>query len=367
MAKRKSVKPTEEPAGSRRVKKPRRGPGWLLFLITLLYIGLLAIITVLNMLGPERWWFSSANLYAPQWVWLLPLLFLMPWYLMRAWRWAWLPLLLFVWVAGPLMGLCWPLPWWPAHEATAGTSLRMMTYNVKWGKTNPYVILDEIETRKPDVIVMQDSGGVLQGPLAYLKDKWYTQANDQYVVASHYPLSELTPLWITPKRHRVERFVVHAPGRDIVVFDVHLRSPRDGLSAIRHHRLDGSEDMQENADERLDQATRLAQYVEAEKGPVLLGGDFNAPMPSLVCKRMTHVGLQDAFSLAGHGYGYTYGQSTPIRIPYVRIDHIFVSAPWQVRTCEVGASNGSQHSPVIADLFLPKSPYLGDLVRVDFH
>lgn len=352
MAKRKKAKPTEEEAETPRKKKSRRGPGILLSLFTLLYIGLLATISVLNALGPERWWFGSANLYLPQAVWLLPLGLLLPWYLFRAWRWTWLPLLLYVWVAGPLMGFCWPLPW-PPSESTSGTQLRVMSYNVKWGKTNPNVIIDEIESRKPDVVVMQDSGGVLEGPLAYLKDKWHTQANDQYVIASRFPLSELTPLWITPKRHRVERFTVHVPGRDVVMYAVHLRSPRDGLSAIRHFRLDGSNDMQENADERLDQATRLAQFVEAEKVPVILCGDFNAPMPSLVCKRMTQIGLQDAFSLAGRGYGYTYGQSTPVRTPYVRIDHIFFSRPWQVRTCEVGAHNGSQHSPVIADLFLP--------------
>src|SRR3712207_7027652 len=43
-----------------------------------------------------------------------------------------------------------------------------------------------------------------------------------------------------------------------------------------------------------------------ENGPTLLAGDLNATPPSLVLRQLLNLGLRDAFSEAGNGYGYTY-------------------------------------------------------------
>ncbi len=110
--------------------------------------------------------------------------------------------------------------------------------------------------------------------------------------------------------------------------------------------------MEGNAEQRLFEAGRLADYVAVEPGPTLVTGDLNAPVQSLVCRRLFGAGLRDAFTQAGFGYGYTYGGYTRVRRPYVRIDHILASRQWQVRHCWVGNAAGSDHCPVIADLTL---------------
>ena len=99
----------------------------------------------------------------------------------------------------------------------------------------------------------------------------------------------------------------------------------------------------------------LAGVLRQETGPTILTGDLNAPVQSLVCRRLFSAGLRDAFSEAGIGYGYTYGRYTKIGRPYVRIDYILVSRHWQIQRCWGGNSKGSNHCPVIADLVLTPS------------
>ena len=93
---------TAPPPNPRR-RRGRR-PGLLLTLCTLLYAVALLGVSAANALGPERWWPGSVNLYVPQWPWALPCAVILPWYLLRAWRWSWLPLAMGAWVFGPIMG-----------------------------------------------------------------------------------------------------------------------------------------------------------------------------------------------------------------------------------------------------------------------
>jgi endonuclease/exonuclease/phosphatase (EEP) superfamily protein YafD len=53
---------------------------------------------------------------------------------------------------------------------------------------------------------------------------------------------------------------------------------------------------------------------------------------------------QDAFSVAGWGYGYTKFT----RVHGVRIDHVMCDGAWQAMKCWVGPDVGSDHRPVIA-------------------
>ncbi len=331
----------------------RKRPGRLLKSLTLLYGALLLLITLNNLLGPEIWWGGSLNLYLPQWIWALPGAILLPWYLLSAPAWSGLPLLALLWVAGPLMGFCWGGIFAHAHSEP-GIHLRVMTYNVKWGHRNAGAILEEIARSKPDLILMQDSGGALYDDLRALRQGWNVKTLDQYTLLSRYPLSDPEVRWISPlENHRCARCVLQVGETPITLYDCHLMTPRWGLGSIRHPRSQGVGGLEANVAERLLQATMLAGHLKKERGPLLVAGDFNAPQQSLVCRKLLGAGLKDAYACAGLGYGYTYGQSTKIGRPYMRIDHILLSEDWQVESCRVGTEEGSDHSPVIADLFLP--------------
>jgi len=84
-----------------------------------------------------------------------------------------------------------------------------------------------------------------------------------------------------------------------------------------------------------------------------VAGDFNAPVQSIVCRKLMRHGLTDAFSTAGQGYGYSFGHELRlVAHSYVRLDHILASRHWRVERCWTGGADASDHRPVIADLVL---------------
>ena len=60
----------------------------------------------------------------------------------------------------------------------------------------------------------------------------------------------------------------------------------------------------------------------------------------------------DAFSIAGTGFGYTYGHSLWPGISFLRIDHVLVSPEFDVADCFTGNKQGSTHRAVVADTIL---------------
>lgn len=330
---------------------------WAVVLLNLAYLLALLTLSLTNAAGPEGWWLGSLNLYLPQWLWALPILVLGPltWALAR--RLTWVPLAALVWVFGPIMGLCWH-GGWPARPdgpilGAASGHLRVMTYNVKWGRRDADAVIRDIAAFHPDLIQMQDSGGVAEGTIGRALTGWNVQVDGQYLVASRLPLSPLQAYDISypGSQHHCVRYTLRVSGAEIAVYNVHLLSPREGLISVRHRQTGG---MEGNAEQRQFEAGRLAKLVGAETGPTLVTGDLNAPVQSLVCRSLFGAGLRDAFTEAGFGYGYTYGGYTRIGQPYVRIDHILASRQWQIRHCWVGNAVGSDHCPVIADLTLKR-------------
>jgi endonuclease/exonuclease/phosphatase family metal-dependent hydrolase len=113
-----------------------------------------------------------------------------------------------------------------------------------------------------------------------------------------------------------------------------------------------------NVEQRLIQARALREHLIQEKGPVIIAGDLNSPVASTVCSILNDAGYKDSFSMAGRGYGYTYGHFLLERkVPFwnfswMRIDHIMTTPHFSSQRCWTGTSKASDHRPVIADLAL---------------
>jgi len=227
-----------------------------------------------------------------------------------------------------------------------------MTYNVKWDHRDEPAVIRDIRAFHPDILQLQDSDGVLRGKMGQELAGWNVRVYGQFIVASRFPLSELEARNISfpDSWSHCVRYTITLGTHRVRVYSVHLLSPREGLVSVRHRHVSG---MVSNTETRLMEADLLASDIAEEPGPTLLTGDLNAPVQSLVCRRLFDAGLHDAFSEAGTGYGYTYGRYTRLGRPYVRIDHIMTTSQWQVERCWVGNSSGSDHCPVIADLVLP--------------
>ena len=341
----------------------------VIFTLDVVFLLLLGGFLVLDRAGPEHWWVTGFLLYMPRVIWagasLLLLLLTAPTSRRGsaergAGRRLTLSLALaLAWSLGPLMGFEVPFrlpasaPPPPAHR----TKIRVLTYNVKSGWRNPHAIAQEIERAKPDLVQFQDSGSVLQtevGSLLSPANGWNVRREEQYVVASRWPLSELTRinLEVPEPRFMAVRATLSLPdgAPPITVYNVHLLSARYGLLSVRSRNI---QVLEKNLEDRLTQAATLAAAITSgPTGPILLTGDLNSPPSSMAKRRLLGVGLQDAFEAAGLGYGFTYGTSTKVGRPYVRIDCILSSPDFRADSIYVGNDIGSEHRPVIADLTL---------------
>jgi len=336
---------------------------------------MLAALTILNWYGADRCWPGALNLYLPQAIWAVPGLALTVFFLKTNRPQLWLPLLCLIWVFGPLMGYCWsPQAAGPTRSHKAGPSqeqpdplnLRVMTWNIKYGFHDLAPLLEEMARCEPDVVLFQDAGGSLRGPLANCFRNWQVRCHGQYVIASKYPLSQIESREIPSIGERQEflRCRLQLGGRVVSLYNVHLKTPRDSLNAFRTARSHpwylprAIERFTDNVAIRLLQADIIGSAVSQEQGPVLVAGDLNAPDASLACETLREAGLHDAFAERGRGYGFTYGHfllknRLPwLKISWMRIDHIMVSAHFETRRCWAGTGRASDHRPVIADLTL---------------
>ena len=329
-----------------------KSPRFWLGLTWFCYALFLACLTVCNAIGPEKWWPTTLNLYLPQWIWSLPGFALTV--LMARWarRWCWASVPLLIWTFGPLMGFCFGRL--SSGLAPGGSSFRVLTYNVKYGRGDVSAIIREIDAARPDLVLIQDAAQAMNGPLGTFLNHMTVRSFGQYVIASRLPISDAQVRWISfpGAQHSCLRCSVHIGGREIAVYDVHLLTPRDGLAALRSRDENGIGELQLNAASRLVQARRLAEQVVGESVPVIVAGDLNAPGPSIVCQTLRQAGLHDGFEQGGWGYGYTYGHTTRLAHSYVRIDHIMLSRELRAERCWTGGAGGSDHRPVIADVTL---------------
>jgi endonuclease/exonuclease/phosphatase (EEP) superfamily protein YafD len=331
----------------------------VLRLLTVLYGVVLAVITVVNLIGAEHWWLGALNLYLPQALWAAPAALLLAAALLADRAWSWLPALYLVWVLGPIMGLRWA----PKPPPGSSPAVRVLTCNIKYGLRDSADLLNDINRYRPQVVMLQDAEGFLAGPLGRFFRHWQVRDYGQFVIASRLPLAPAEVRWVATStgRHAFLSCRMKLGAATVTLFNVHFQSPRDSLNAFRTtgsggwHPLDAIQDLEGNAAVRLDQARALRDLVQGEPGPVIIAGDLNSPDPSRVCATLREAGLQDAFNAGGRGYGYTYGHFLLMhRLPWLhlswmRIDHIMASAQLRAARCWVGTGKASDHRPVIAD------------------
>jgi endonuclease/exonuclease/phosphatase family metal-dependent hydrolase len=328
---------------------------------TLIIVVALAIILICAAyeVGPERWWPLAFLQYVPYYIFLVPALFAFAISFKLSIRWRLVAGSALVLVLTILMDLA-------IGIGDKGTeSIRIMTYNVKdyiaLGKADGLSgITDEVAKHDPDILVLQDAEN--------LNSAWQTEPSQllplygnrhvytygQFAVASRYPLRECEPGKISFRRHRRTYIhcIVDTGFTQIDLYTVHFLTPRYGLNAVRNERISGIDDWEQNVEDRIAQSGALAQDLRNRIRPIILAGDFNAPNSSLVIRNLLSTGMRDAFSIAGIGYGYTYGHSLRPGISFLRIDHIFVDSSIGVANCFVGDKLVSPHRAVIADLLL---------------
>jgi endonuclease/exonuclease/phosphatase (EEP) superfamily protein YafD len=141
----------------------------------------------------------------------------------------------------------------------------------------------------------------------------------------------------------VAKFRVQFPTGDRTIAVIHLMTPRHGLEAVLAKKLAGLPELDAAIKQR-DAGSRTARAWLGDTGELLICGDFNLPVESVIYQR-DWATFNNAFSSCGSGFGHTMAS----RRGSVRIDHCLSRGSWTPTAITLGPDLGSAHLPVLAD------------------
>ena len=342
-----NVDSLDQPAASRTVPWYQYA-SWLVALGAWGYLFAVASLWILLWGFADRWWFATVIQYGPRWVWAVPLLVLLPAVLFFRRRCLAVVLASLFIVFGPVMGFC--VSWGGLSPSdSSGTVVRVLSLNVGGG-LDANAFSDLVKKTSPDIIAIQESW-IDEDFKAQLGPGWYTGKRVARMgLASRFPIGETKVL---PRRPfggygaLAVRYKLLTSNGPVYFLNLHLATPRHALEHVLSAWWRGAESVDGNTEIRRRESEATVALLDKVEGPVLIAGDFNMPIESAVYRRYWSK-YSNAFSTAGLGYGYSFGQTRKFR-RWVRLDHLLSGPNWRVRRCWVGPSVGSDHWPVIAD------------------
>lgn len=292
----------------------------------------------------DRWWLATVLIFGARWVWVVPVVVLAPAAIVYRRRLLWAVIAAAVVVLVPIMGFSVPLSL-PHHTVPVG-ALRVLSCNVDGENMNADALFRLINAQQPDLIMCQEwaRGNAVSPVLAQLG--WYIRTERGLFFASRFPILSAT-LVPTQENWRDLAAIcqLQAPFGVITVINLHLETARKGLEALREGRQSRIQPVIDNIVRRRQESELVSHLARQIKGPLIVEGDFNLPPDSAIF-RENWSWLDDAFSKAGWGYGYTK------YMPYwgIRIDHLLTGPGWTVKSCQVQDDVGSDHLPLLTEL-----------------
>ncbi len=291
---------------------------------------------------------------------------------------------------GPLLLACYALPgWWfgrkwaavliwtavialgpglgwrsHAHAAFRARDDGPFTLNVvtvNRGQHHGHEISPFLWQQQPDVVAIQDGFT----PVAYpagakaLLELPHVVRLGEFVLVSRFPVRESSLLKLVARRKdgsvrtwfHSARHLLETPGGKVVVFNVHLPSPRFALTGGK-----GPEALREDYWGLQGQVMEeLLRHIESETLPTVVLGDWNIPALGPRYRRMSKR-LIDAHAVAGQGYGFTVPGDVKHWLafwrPWLRLDYVFTNRQWDVERCVTEPESQAQHAAVSARLRL---------------
>lgn len=298
----------------------------------------------------DRTWIGTALLFTGRWIWLMPVLALGALTAIGGRRWMPGPLLATVLVAHGAMGF--RTGWRTLLPAPEGRPLRVMTFNVEGGDRVGVRLAELLNDLQPDLIALQECGPNIRQTFAAIEG--YVSDTTNGCFASRFPIEQVRLMPVAQFDRLggllVTTYVVRTPMGRVGVTNVHLETPRKGLTyLLSPGSRSAAGAIRDNTLLRDVQSRQARAWVNAAGLPVIVTGDFNLPVDSRIFR--THWGdLTDAWETAGRGFGWTKRNGWIS----ARIDHVLADRTFRVTRARVGADYGSDHLPVIAELQLAK-------------
>jgi endonuclease/exonuclease/phosphatase (EEP) superfamily protein YafD len=302
----------------------------------------------------DRFWPATILLYMPRWLWLIPLLVLLPLSIRRRKVWI-IPVLTGVFILGPLMGF--NVPWRRiVQRQPDGQKLRLLTCNIHRLELDISALDGFIIASDPDVVVLQDYSGWDDSPV--LRSGWNVFRLGEIFIASRFPIRDARNLDLEAipgdEDDEIPRntgsaacFDLQTPGGIVHLLDIHLASPHSGFRALPTRPARGIWKLRTNTVRRWNECAKISDYLSTLRGPVILAGDFNTLSESPIYRHFWS-GYGEAFTMTGWGYGYTH--YSPLTA--LQLDHILCGPEVTCTSCQLGPPCGTPHRPMVAELVL---------------
>lgn len=240
-------------------------------------------------------------------------------------------------------------------------ALRLMTYNVRqlkmaYNLPSAEFISQFIREQSVDIICLQEIPETyketdlkqLFPTMSYCVLTDIKEGNLQLAILSKYPLDNQKTLSFDerPNSGLVANMTI---GQDTIqIFNCHLQTT--GWNLLNKDRrksttFDAFHIISDNMIYRSRQAEKIQQEIKKSTNPVIVCGDFNAPVVSYTYHTVKGK-LQDAFAEAGRGYSYSYVYFRKL----FRIDHVFYdNKKLQATGYDIGKIDYSDHAPILVD------------------
>jgi vancomycin resistance protein VanJ len=345
---------TTEPSSQYPVTIPRTLRRRVAAVLAWGYLALALLVAALLWGFGDRNVLGTVLLFMGRWVFLLPLVVLVP---LVAWLRT--PLLVplalgALVVLGPVMGF--RTGWRRLLPAPAGKHVRVVSFNADGDRLPVKMLPVELDRWQAQIVGIQECGEALSAAVRTLPG-WHAHLSRDLCLLSRFPIREAAVMDRSGldriKQSEADepggagyvvRFLLDAPGGPIRAANLHLETPRKGLEGL----MSGDRRRMRNNTEIRGIESKLArEWVTVGSGPLVVLGDFNTPVES-VFFRDPWGDLTDAFSVAGFGLGTTKYNGWI----GARIDHVLTNDAWHVDRATVDVQRLSDHRALIVDLTL---------------
>ncbi len=236
-------------------------------------------------------------------------------------------------------------------------SLSILTNNI--GERRLKTLSPFLQKTRPEIMMLQDAGNRSR-VLSREHSGYFVAAQGEFSLISKYEIksSGLVSAGTDGQKPVAAWFEIEYGGQPIVLYSVHLPTPRGDLNSLRHGGILSRETRDKykaSQERRLKFAREFLEVLKKERRPFIVAGDFNMPDTGWLY-RQYHGAMKDAFAAAGSGFGYTFpgGTMNPLALfrPWLRLDYIFCGGGWKPLFCCVESDRSAQHQAVFAEFEL---------------
>jgi endonuclease/exonuclease/phosphatase (EEP) superfamily protein YafD len=280
-----------------------------------------------------------------------------------------------------LLGLVlhyWPQLWPPLLPRSEAT-LTLLDYNIRVNQNiqDREKVMQLIDRLKPDLVFIQeissrDKSLFSDRYRSFYPQQLWSERSENYnggAILSRFPFTFSKNIDVYTRfskgHFNLNHAVISFNGKNVHLFNGHLfPSGHAFIELLAGERSVASflRDTHITYDRRVQEAEFLAQRLEQINEPVIMAGDLN-DTPNSLTYRLFSTNLQNTFRKAGWGLGTTYGAyslkrslsplASRLAFDFLRIDQVFVSRSFKIRSAAVLPLDVSDHRPQFITLVGP--------------